>query len=140
VATKADKSSKKKQKNEGTDGTPTSFGSKGSWKMLDRGATIASGLLATRVAMVAWQGVTGRKPPVNGRHPEVSTGEAVAWAAVGGAVVELVKVGVRRGATTYWVRSTGHLPPGMKSIKSDDTALQEAAAKGRRSQRRKKKG
>ena len=90
--------------------------SKSSWKMFDRGSTIVSGLLAQRVATVAWRGVTGRKPPVNGRHPEVGTTEAVAWAMVGGGLVELVKVGVRRGAANYWVRSTGELPPGMTSL------------------------
>lgn len=97
--------------------TKATAGEKASWKMLDRGSAIASGLLAQRVAMVAWRGVTGRKPPINGRHPEVGTGEAIAWAMVGGALVEVVKIGVRRGATTYWTRSTGELPPGMKPLK-----------------------
>ncbi|MGB9013154.1 MAG: DUF4235 domain-containing protein [Aeromicrobium sp.] len=96
-----------------------SVGSKSSWKMLDRGSTIVSGLLAQRVAMVAWRGVTGRKPPVNGRHPDVGSGEAIAWAMVGGALVEVVKIVVRRGASTYWIRSTGHLPPGMKPLKQE---------------------
>lgn len=97
----------------------SSVGSKSSWKMLDRGSTIVSGLLAQRVAMVAWRGVTGRKPPVHGQHPEVRTGEAIAWAMVGGALVEVVKIGVRRGASTYWIKSTGHLPPGMKPLKQE---------------------
>lgn len=103
-------------------------GEKGTWKLIDRGATIASGLLANRVAMVAWRGVTGKKPPTNGRHPEVNTGEAVAWAVVGGALVELVKVGVRRGATGYWVRSTGQLPPGMKPLVGPDPLDDEKPA------------
>lgn len=97
--------------------TKATAGEKATWKMLDRGSSIASGLLAHRVAMVAWRGFTGRKPPINGRHPDVGTGEAVAWAMVGGALVEVVRIGVRRGATTYWTRSTGELPPGMKPLK-----------------------
>ena len=92
-------------------------GEKSAWKVLDRGSTIVSGLLAQRVAMFAWRGFTGRKPPINGRHPDVRAGEAIAWAVVGGALVEVVKIGVRRGASTYWTRSTGNLPPGMKPIK-----------------------
>jgi len=83
---------------------------------MDRGATVASGLLATRVAAVAWRGVTGRPAPTLTRHPEVSTREAVAWAVVGGALVELVKMVIRRSVAVYWVRSTGDLPPGMKPL------------------------
>lgn len=92
---------------------------KGTWKLMDRGATIAAGLVAQRATVLAWRAVTGKKPPTAGRHPEVSTREAVAWAMVGGAMVELVKVATRRGAATYWVKSTGQLPPGMKPLASD---------------------
>lgn len=111
--------SKKKKQDVDSRRPPRSVGSKSSWKVLDRGSSVVSGLLAHRVATVAWRGVTGRKPPTNGRHPEVSTGEAVAWAMVGGALVELVRVGVRRSASTYWIRSTGHLPPGMKPLEQE---------------------
>lgn len=94
----------------------TSAGGKGAWKLMDRGSTVAAGILAHRVAATAWRVATGRKPPISGRHPEVRTGEAVAWAVVGGGLAELVKVAVRRGTSSYWVRSTGHLPPGMKPL------------------------
>ncbi|MGJ9423369.1 DUF4235 domain-containing protein [Aeromicrobium sp. CF3.5] len=97
--------------------TKVTAGQKSAWKVLDRGSTIAGGLLSKRIAMFAWQGVTGRKPPVNGRHPDVGTAEAIAWAVVGGALVEVVRIGVHRGATSYWTRSTGELPPGMKPLK-----------------------
>ena len=103
----------------------TSAGGKGAWKLMDRGSTIAAGILAQRVAAIAWRAATGRKPPVNGRHPDVRTGEAVAWAVVGGGLAELVKVAVRRGASTYWVKSTGHLPPGMKPLAQPSTNNKE---------------
>lgn len=119
MAKKAGKKKSKKAADTSAAAKPT-VGSKGSWKMLDRGSSIVSGLLAQRVATFAWRGFTGRKPPTNGRHPEVGAGEAIAWAMVGGALVEVVKVGVRRVASTYWIRSTGHLPPGMKPLKKPD--------------------
>jgi hypothetical protein len=90
---------------------------RGAWRVMDRGSSIAAGLLATRATAIAWRGVTGKKPPASGRHPDVSTREAVAWAMIGGGLAELVRVGVRRGTANYWVRSTGQLPPGMKPIK-----------------------
>lgn len=96
---------------------PRKAGGRGAWKVMDRGSTIAAGLLAREVSTLAWRASTGRKPPTAGRHPEVETREAVAWAVMGGALVELVKLVVRRWTASYWVRSTGHLPPGMKPLK-----------------------
>lgn len=91
---------------------------KSAWRLMDRGSSLVAGMLAQRASVLAWRAVTGRKPPSSGRHPDVTTGEAVAWAVVGGAIIELVKVGVRRGTATYWVKSTGHLPPGMKPLEN----------------------
>lgn len=88
------------------------------WRLMDRGSSMVAGLLAQRASVLAWRAVTGKKPPSSGRHPDVTTGEAVAWAVVGGAVTELVKVGVRRGTANYWVKSTGQLPPGMKPLEN----------------------
>lgn len=92
--------------------------SKAAWKVLDRTSIVASGVLAPMVAAGAWRAVTGKRPPTLSRNPEIDTREAVAWAVVGGALVEVVKVVVRRGAAEYWVKSTGSLPPGMKSTVS----------------------
>ncbi|MGA8986453.1 DUF4235 domain-containing protein [Aeromicrobium sp.] len=89
---------------------------KRTWKLMDKGAALVAGMLAQRASILAWRTVTGKKPPTSGQHPEVTTGEAVAWAVVGGAIIELVKVGMRRSTATYWVRSTGTLPPGMKPL------------------------
>lgn len=122
---------KKRRNRKGTGtGTPsvadapqgsTKASGKGAWKVMDRSTSIVAGLVATRASTIAWRAVTGKKPPTSGRHPDVGTREAVAWAVVGGALVELVKVGVRRSAATYWVRSTGRLPPGMKPLSTPGT-------------------
>ena len=48
---------------------------------------------------------------------------------VGGAIVELTKALVHRSAATYWVKSTGQLPPGMKSLKTVEPAPEEPARK-----------
>lgn len=95
--------------------------SKGAWRVMDRSTSVLAGLVATRASTLAWRAVTGKKPPTIGRHPDVDAREAVAWAVVGGALVELVKVGVRRSAATYWVKSTGQLPPGMKPLSTPAT-------------------
>lgn len=91
---------------------------KGMWKLLDHGATIASALVARKLTATTWRVATGKTPPVNAKHPDVSNREAVAWAVIAGALIELTKVLIRRGAATYWVKSTGNLPPGVKPLKT----------------------
>ena len=116
---------------------------KRTWKTMDKVATVVGGALATRATAVAWRGLSGKQPPSTGRHPEVSTREAVLWAVIGGSVTELVKTGVRRGTATYWMRSTGELPPGMKPLHTEKVAAAEdateAAPRSRRAKRRSKR-
>ena len=92
---------------------------RGAWKAMDAASGLAAAALAPRVSNLAWRAVTGRKPPRQSRHPELSTKEAVAWAAIGGATVQVVRTMLRRGAANYWVKSTGGLPPGMRHLSDD---------------------
>lgn len=89
---------------------------RGAWRALDTSSALVGALLAPRISNLAWRAVSGRKPPSSSSHPEVSTKEAIAWAAIGGATVQIVRTVLRRGVSTYWVRSTGDLPPGMKHL------------------------
>lgn len=108
----------KKRKNKQSDeetAVPRRLG-KGTWKLLDAGSTLAAAAMAPRVSNAVWKSVTGKKPPTSPQHPEVSLVEAITWAAIGGAVVQIVRTVVRRSMATYWVRSTGELPPGMSHL------------------------
>lgn len=114
-------------------------GGKRTWKLMDRGATIGAGLLARKVSALTWQTATRRKPPADTNNPDNDIREVVAWAVIGGAIVELTKVMVHRTAATYWVKSTGQLPPGMKSLETptgepvtEDPAPVRKAKKGLR--------
>jgi len=89
---------------------------RGAWKALDAGSGLVAAALAPRVSNLAWRVATGKQPPRQARHPDLSTKEAVAWAAIGGASVQVVRTVLRREAASYWVRSTGSLPPGMRSL------------------------
>jgi hypothetical protein len=86
------------------------------WKLFDRAATTAAAFAAPKVSQVAWRTLSGRNPPKSGRHPDVAAKEAIAWAMVGGGLAEATKIAIRRAAATYWKRSTGSLPPGMKPV------------------------
>lgn len=89
---------------------------KRAWKMMDRAATVAAGLVAHRLTALAWRAATGKKPPASSQHPELGKLEAVTWAVFAGAGAELAKVLIHRATADYWVKSTGRLPPGMKPL------------------------
>ena len=107
-------------------------GGKRAWKLMDRGATLGAAVLARRLSALTWQTATRRKPPSDTNHPDNDIREVVAWAVLGGAIVELTRAMVHRGAATYWVKSTGQLPPGMKSLKTVEPAPDEPARKLKR--------
>jgi len=92
-------------------------GGKRVWKLMDRGATIGAGIAARQASALTWQAATRRKPPADTNNPDHDVREVIAWAVLGGAIVELTKVMIHRGAATYWLKSTGQLPPGMTSLK-----------------------
>ncbi len=119
----------KKKKSEPVKSPKGVPGGKRAWKLMDRGATIGAGLLARKVSAATWQTATRRKPPADTNNPDNDIREVVIWAVVGGAIVELTKVLVHRSAATYWVKSTGQLPPGMTSLKTVEPAPEEPARK-----------
>jgi len=94
-------------------------GSKQVWKAMDRGSTFAAGAIATRASELTWKLATGKTPPTDKKNPEANLREVAAWAFVGAGLTELVRVLIKRGTASYWVKSTGHLPPGMKPLKKD---------------------
>ncbi len=130
----------KKKKSEPVKSPKGARGGKGVWKLMDRGATIGAGLLARKVSALTWQTATRRKPPADTNNPDNDVREVVAWAVVGGAIVELTKVLVHRSAATYWLRSTGQLPPGMKSLKPVEPGAEPTPVVKKKRLRRRNRG
>jgi len=90
-------------------------GSKQVWRLMDRGSSLAAGVLARQASEFTWKVATGKKPPSDDKKSlEADLREIAVWAFVGGGLTELVRVLVKRSTATYWVKSTGHPPPGMK--------------------------
>ncbi|MDN5854885.1 MAG: DUF4235 domain-containing protein [Actinomycetia bacterium] len=92
---------------------------KRTWKLFDKGSTVLAGVVASQVSGITWRAATGKKPPTSPRDPQVRLAEAVTWAALAGATIELSKIIISRKAVDYWMRSTGELPPGVKPDKRD---------------------
>ncbi len=88
------------------------------WSVMGLGATVGA-TLATRKAITAtWKLSTGKNPPQNPAHPDVSIGEAAAWAVVSGVSVGLARMLASRKAANYYRKSTGHLPPSLQDDRS----------------------
>ena len=49
--------------------------------------------------------------------------EAVAWAAVSGALIGLARMFAARRAAGYYAKSTGHLPPGLQKGDDEDAGV-----------------
>src|SRR5262245_24356221 len=102
---------------------------KRTWKIYDKAATTFAGLAAARAVDMVWRAAVGRKAPKNPSNPEVSWREAATWVALSATAMQLAKLFATRRAADYWIRSTGHLPPGMKSLQStEDTPTPDAPA------------
>lgn len=84
------------------------------YKVLAMLATLLGALVARKTLAFAWRTATGKEPPANPEHPEVTWPEAATWAVVSGAVVGLARLVAQKKVAATWHRSTGQLPPGME--------------------------
>ena len=84
------------------------------WSVFSLVSALGAASVARKVLDKGWQASTGRKPPANPADPDVQVGEAIAWAALTGASVALVRMLAQRRAANYYARSAGHLPPQLQ--------------------------
>lgn len=97
------------------------------WSILSLGAALGGATVAKKGLNSGWRAATGKNPPANPADPDVDLWEAVAWAAVSGTFVAIVRMLATRRAAHYYARSTGHLPPEL--IKDGQDAKQAKPAK-----------
>jgi hypothetical protein len=62
-------------------------------------ATLGATVAARKAMTATWKLSTGKQPPTNPEHPDVSLGEAVAWAVASGVAVGLGGPGLCRAAS-----------------------------------------
>jgi hypothetical protein len=86
------------------------------WSAYALGATVVAGIAARKALTASWKVATGKEPPQNPAHPDVSMPEAVAWATVSGVAVGLARMIASRKAANYYRKSTGHLPPSLEEL------------------------
>jgi hypothetical protein len=86
------------------------------WTVLGLAATLGATMAARKAMTATWKLSTGKQPPSNPEHPDVSLGEAAAWAVVSGVAVGLARMLATRKAADYYRRSTGHLPANLEDV------------------------
>jgi len=84
------------------------------WSMTSSVAALAAATAAKTALGMSWRAATGKKPPANPAHPDVSVGEALAWATLSGTTIAVARILAIRGIADYYRRSTGHLPAGLE--------------------------
>jgi hypothetical protein len=87
-----------------------------SYSALGLVATLGATMVARKAMTATWKLATGKQPPSNPEHPDVSLGEAALWAAVSGVAVGLARMFAARQAADYYRRSTGHLPANLEDV------------------------
>jgi hypothetical protein len=80
------------------------------WGAFSVASALMAAALAKKTIDKTWTVATGKNPPENPADPDVDIWEAVTWAVVSGMAVGLARMLAQRRATSYYVRSTGHLP------------------------------
>jgi hypothetical protein len=86
------------------------------WTVFGLAATLGATVAARKALTATWKLSTGKQPPSNPEHPDVSLGEAALWAAVSGVAVGLARMFATRKAADYYRRSTGHLPANLEDV------------------------
>jgi hypothetical protein len=84
------------------------------WTTMSLVAGLGAAAVTRKLLDRSWKAAAGKNPPENPADPDVSFGEAVLWAAITGAAVALARMLAQRRAASYYTRSTGHLPPGLR--------------------------
>ncbi len=90
------------------------IGAKIGWKLVLAVFTMVVGLVANKAVTTAWKIGSGGKPPKRG-STEAGYVEVVSWAVASGAAAAVAKRFAEQRAAQYWLKSTGHLPPGFEA-------------------------
>ncbi|HYH33859.1 MAG TPA: DUF4235 domain-containing protein [Nocardioides sp.] len=93
------------------------------WTAMSMVAVLGAAAVSKKALHTSWKAATGKNPPANPADPDVEMREAVAWAAVSGALVGLARMFAARRAAGYYARSTGHLPPGLQKGDDQDSGV-----------------
>lgn len=82
------------------------------WKITSAIAGVAAGFVARKVIKSSWEAATGHDAPDSPEDPRLTWGQAIAFAAISGVIMEVVRTVAARGAGQYYANKTGLGPFG----------------------------
>ncbi|HKJ12251.1 MAG TPA: DUF4235 domain-containing protein [Ornithinimicrobium sp.] len=86
------------------------------WSVATTVAAIMGGTMAKKVIEGVWtKAKDGDDSPSNPADPNVNWGEALAFAVVSGAIVQIVRAVVNRESTKAFTKAKGELPKSVRS-------------------------
>lgn len=88
------------------------------WKIFGALSAMLAALLTRKVLALGWKAMTGKEPPANPEHPDVTWAEAATWAVASGVGVALARLVAQRKAAETWRRASGSLPPGLEDVRA----------------------
>jgi hypothetical protein len=83
------------------------------WKLLAALSAMAAAQAADKTLTLIWRGATGDLPPTVPEDPDTNWTEALAWAALSGAVMGVARMLATRQAAQYYVKATGSMPKAL---------------------------
>lgn len=92
------------------------------WSAMSLVSVLGAAAVTKKALNTSWKAATGKTPPANPADPDVDVREAVAWAAISGALIGLARMAAARRAAGYYAKSTGHLPPELRKDRDDPDA------------------
>jgi hypothetical protein len=92
------------------------------WSVMSLVSVLGAAAVTKKALNTSWKAATGKTPPANPADPDVDVMEAVAWAAISGALIGLARMAAARRAAGYYTKSTGHLPPDLRKDSQDPDA------------------
>ena len=86
------------------------------WKVVAAVSAMGASALARKATEVAWRKAARREPPSSPKNPDSKWAEALAFAAISGAIGGAAKLVATRKAAESWRSMTGVLPPGHDEL------------------------
>lgn len=85
------------------------------WKILGTGGAVVAAFGTRKLMETTWKGVMGSEPPTSPESPDTDWLEAVAWAALSGALLGLARMLATRQAAKTFQKFTGDLPKPLRA-------------------------
>lgn len=84
------------------------------WSLGTTGAVLLGGILAKKISETVWKKATKSNLPDDPEDPGVDWGRAIAYAALSGALVQLMRMVINRQSTNTYIKATGKHPKAGK--------------------------